>query len=135
MIDALTETKSKPRVSRLNNPRATTWEALLLPVIMTLEIVTCGETRIEIVSPQTWLQRVKADVESSGKDVESAIKVNPAVKSLSTYGTLLVEDMPVVETGRAASMSRMLREVLAIKPEWMGRWCEEWLSQAAKGVL
>jgi hypothetical protein len=76
---------------------------------------------------------VKADVESSGKDVESA--VNPAVKLLSMHETLLVEDMPVVETGRTASMSRTLREVLAIKPEWMGRWCEEWLSQAAKGVL
>ncbi|OJJ48921.1 hypothetical protein ASPZODRAFT_1354781 [Penicilliopsis zonata CBS 506.65] len=115
-------------VFHIVNPYVTTWAALLPTLVATLERSSHGKKKIEIVSLKAWLQIIKADAEANRSDVEKMLERNPALKVLSIYETFSTQEAPRFESERAKRASQTLREMEAIKPEWMDKWCEGWLS-------
>ncbi|KAH8661698.1 male sterility protein-domain-containing protein [Tricladium varicosporioides] len=108
-----------------HNPRTTSWSELLPTIVETLSAFKTKP--IEVVSFQDWLQRIHADMGSSDFDIEDGIKRNPAIKLLTTYEALLEEEVSEMATEKAQAASSKLRDCEAVKPEWVQKWCENWL--------
>ncbi|KAH8799324.1 hypothetical protein F5884DRAFT_758350 [Xylogone sp. PMI_703] len=114
-------------VFHVMNPHPTTWDALLPSVIETLRLANQGKGDIEIVSFEKWLQKLKEAADVNIADVNSLIETNPAVKMVDAYETLLSTEAPEFVMDRVVRASTKLKEVEAISPYWVRRWCKEWL--------
>ncbi|KAI1813507.1 hypothetical protein GGS20DRAFT_553164 [Poronia punctata] len=94
------------------NPRKSRWGDLVSSVQQYLG-------NIETVSFDQWLHILS---ESKAEDVN----VNPAVK-LVDYFQSLEESQPVIlDTTNAASISRTLMSLEAVRNEWMDNWMRQW---------
>ncbi|TVY78113.1 Non-canonical non-ribosomal peptide synthetase FUB8 [Lachnellula suecica] len=126
------------------NPRPTTWSALLPSIIDSLsgaksilptaaQKMLPGKT-IETVSFNTWLQRIRAEAETTATTsdkakLEALLEASPAIKLLSFYESIAdTEQWVSLETKRTEEESEKLRDLEGIKPEWMTMWAKGWLS-------
>lgn len=117
----------KASVFHPHNPNTTTWEELIPQVIKSITPST--STSLEIVSFEEWLRRVSGNAEASGLKIEKIVKLNPAVKLLDTYKSLLGEGkLPDFEVAKTVGVSEKLKNAQAIKMEWVEKWCKEWLA-------
>ncbi|KAH8657579.1 putative linear gramicidin synthase subunit D [Tricladium varicosporioides] len=108
-----------------HNPRTTSWSQLLPTIAKVLS--TIKTKPIEVISFQSWLQRIHADMESSDFEIEEGIKRNPAIKLLNTYESLLKEEqVSEMATEKAQAASSKLRGCEAVNPEWVQKWCTSW---------
>ncbi|KAK6212633.1 putative NRPS-like protein biosynthetic cluster [Pestalotiopsis sp. IQ-011] len=112
------------RVFNLRNPRTATW-ASLVPVVRDVARERLGRD-LEVVAPAVWLERLQ-----KSDDGEESVAANPAVKLLSFYRDGLwaggAAAMHPMSVERAAEASPALRDMPAVRPEWMRKWFQEWL--------
>jgi thioester reductase-like protein len=106
-----------------SNPKLTSWEDLLPSVIAALD----GEKTISKVSFADWLQRVKSAA-ADDSDLEQLVKVYPAVKLVRFYESLLLDQFPPLEMGKALQASEKLRDAGEIRGEWMQKWVKGWIA-------
>jgi thioester reductase-like protein/aryl carrier-like protein len=121
--------ENKAQVYHAINPHTVTWLEILPTIVKMLETFKSAPGSIKVVPLEAWLQIIRADVESAtAGDMDAALKANPAVKLLNTFEKLAQEGKkPRLETVKTESVSTTLKEVDAIKPEWIEIWCKQWL--------
>ncbi|GLB08380.1 hypothetical protein AtubIFM57258_004269 [Aspergillus tubingensis] len=99
---------------------------------------------IETNPLREWVQRVRRDIEVASassladaknkslgeKDLQALLEQNPAAKLLDFFQGLEMEHTQsiVFESVHTAKMSKKLREVEGVRPEWLCRWIGEWLA-------
>ena len=121
----------RARVFHPANPQVVSWKALRDTVADELRLQT-GKT-VEIVSLRTWISRVRKAIESEAgndKDLEAVLRVIPAAKLLDFYDDLLASGDGIpdrLDTTETVKSSRKLREMEAIKGQWMRKWIGEWM--------
>lgn len=126
------ERSNKARVYNLRNPRVTTWSDLLPAAVDTAAILLGSRQRLEVVSPSTWLNRLKAAASNPTGDV---IMTNPAIKLFEFYENYLWGEnerqegskKPPMSIEKAYAKSKMLRDVPAISQQFIQKWMGEWL--------
>ncbi|KAL2785317.1 acetyl-CoA synthetase-like protein, partial [Aspergillus keveii] len=93
--------------------------------------------RVDIVSPQEWLQLVRQDIESTGSapglsetDLQGVLARNPAAKLLEFFTAFMAQTKrgDVLDTRITAKASNRLRAVSAVQPEWIEKWVREWFA-------
>ncbi|CAN8105567.1 unnamed protein product [Discula destructiva] len=128
------------RVFNLRNPHTATWEALL-PVILDAAERYLGHA-LEVVSPSTWLARLRDSECESYEDGDAEFTFNPAVKLLTFYRQGLWGQIESNEPQRALkpmdienslAASPILRSVQAVNQDWLRKWVDEWV--AASGLV
>ena len=127
------------------NPHPTTWQAIRPIIADELEGIAIALTkRPPRTTPlASWLQRVRKDMETTAgshknnnstladSDLETLLRKNPAVKLLAFY-----EDVLGSREGGGRSwemretmgMSKKVRELEGVRPEWVRKWVREWFS-------
>ncbi|KAH8706029.1 hypothetical protein BGW36DRAFT_21546 [Talaromyces proteolyticus] len=87
--------------------------------------------KIKTIPLADWIQLVRSDIESASKDVDlqALLAVNPAAKLLDFFDDALNSQSAgySLEAAITAERSEKLRNVSAIKPEWIEKWVAEWL--------
>lgn len=108
-------------VYHIVNPERTTWKNLLPSIRNQL-----GD-KVQIVSLATWVQNLRASAEASVS--ESALDKNPAIKLLDFYqGLVDATEVPTrLETRETKKRSATLRELTAVRKEWLAKWVAEWI--------
>lgn len=130
------------RVFHPLNPQPTTWKALRPVVIQELHSIT-GK-KLETISMDAWLKRIRKDMETSAdssqalkgnndvlrdEELEAFLQVNPAVKLLGFYEGVLGGEGEAgnrLEIEETKKRSAKLRAVEGVKPEWVRKWVREW---------
>lgn len=113
-------------VFNLRNPHVVSW-GTLVPAIV-------ERKPLEIVTPAVWLASLRAN--SQEEDSDLMVK-NPAVKlldfltglwagSINLDGRAVLGQQPMM-VQRALSASLAMRELEAVKLEWMGKWIRDWI--------
>ncbi|KAJ5634499.1 NRPS-like enzyme [Penicillium herquei] len=95
-----------------------------------------GKT-VETISLRHWVLRVRKDVEAASQgdkvlnegELQAHLAKNPAAKLLEFFEGLVANSTSesALDTQHTAQASEKLREVDAVKPEWVEKWVEEWL--------
>ncbi|KAJ5717801.1 NRPS-like enzyme [Penicillium malachiteum] len=95
-----------------------------------------GKT-VETITLRDWVLRVRKDVEAASQgdkilkesELQAHLAKNPAAKLLEFFEGLLANSTPecALDTQHTAQASEKLREVDAVKPEWVEKWVGEWL--------
>ncbi|KAI1340838.1 acetyl-CoA synthetase-like protein [Xylariaceae sp. FL0016] len=121
------------RVFNLRNPLTTSWEELR-PAIM--EAAKERGREVRLVTPSEWISRLQDSMGvadgKQGVEVAATAAVNPAIKLLDFYRDALWGSKavwPPMSVQRAVQKSSALRELPAIKVDWMRKWVDEWLEQ------
>ncbi|MCJ1251009.1 hypothetical protein MMC30_008240 [Trapelia coarctata] len=115
------------------NPRETTWTALLPAVLRSFASIAPGKN-LEIVSFEEWLQYLRAEARKVGGakekvELEALLDAVPAVKLLGFFeGLTGSETWPGLESGRAREGSERLRDLEAVRAEWMEGWTRGWFA-------
>ena len=122
------------------NHRTTSWHALLPAVLRSFASAAPGKT-IETISFDAWLHRIRAEAKvAAGEtgaggaavektDLEALLDKVPAVKLLDFFeGLTTSERWPKLETVETRKRSGKLRDLEAVKPEWMEAWTKAWIS-------
>ncbi|KAK6530174.1 hypothetical protein TWF694_003541 [Orbilia ellipsospora] len=134
---------SNIRVFHTMNPKVTTWEDLLpsarniLQNSLSKSQQGAEKKDIEIVPFSEWIERIRdaGSFESIAKDEGGNSELfyqKPALKLLEFYESLLESeegntkvDFEIKETLQVCDA---MRDLEAIKPEWMAKWVEGWMS-------
>ena len=108
------------RVYHLVNPNKTTYAAL----VSTIRDMFPNEP--ELISLHQWVGELVAT-----KDQVQDLATNPALKLLDFYQSLVDADkeekrMVDLDTTNSLSVSSSLRELEAVKPEWIRLWMQGW---------
>ena len=117
-------------VYHFNNPNATSWTALL-PAILSAFKSQCHIVA-EPVPQSVWLAKVQAELDksrASGQIDRAKLNLTPAAKLIDFYRVRMSDDsQPYNDLGMVKTLekSEMLRNMPAIKPEWMEKWIGEW---------
>jgi hypothetical protein len=129
------ELTSGAEVFHIQNPKFTTWSALLPGIKSTIESLTSKP--IDIVPAKSWLAKVRKglEVESSGKlngaseDLETLLKLNPAVKLLDFFSTSMadVEGTNILSLEKTRAKSASLGAMDGVSIAWIHKWASEWL--------
>lgn len=87
--------------------------------------------QLKVIPFRDWIQWVRHDIEIVSKDeyLQARLAKNPAAKLLDFFENVL-EGQSMgnsLETVTTAQRSEKLRNVSAIKPEWIEKWLGEWL--------
>jgi thioester reductase-like protein/aryl carrier-like protein len=115
-------------VFNLRNPNTTTWGALI-PAIQNVSRRKLGKD-LDIVTSQTWLERLEKSGERNVKDLAASVTSNPAIKLLEFYRHGLWANGPTVKpmsVENALKASDSLQNMSAVQPEWVREWVENWL--------
>ncbi|OJZ83061.1 hypothetical protein ASPFODRAFT_141998 [Aspergillus luchuensis CBS 106.47] len=142
-------TGSRPAVQVYHpiNLEPRSWDLIRPVVADTLLAHGKDNTRktIETIPLREWVQRVRRDIEAAsvsfsadtkdgkglgGKELQALLEQNPAAKLLDFFEGLETEHtQPIVfESVHTAKMSKKLREVEGVRPEWLRKWIREWLA-------
>ncbi|KAK4191013.1 putative nrps-like enzyme protein [Podospora australis] len=141
----------KAEAFNVRNPKTTAW-AELIPVMIEFTRENLGY-ELQVVASETWLRRLEESVDRGSAvfpgvvTEEARAGLNPAVKLLDFYRRELgglVDEMEKAEAGgeggykeegqgqmiiaRALAASSVLREVEAVKDEWVRKWVAEWMA-------
>ncbi|EXJ86687.1 hypothetical protein A1O3_03640 [Capronia epimyces CBS 606.96] len=101
------------------NPSSRPWSTLV-PTLTSL----LGPS-VRVVSWDTWLAALRAS------ETNSDLAQNPAIKILDFYTQADRQgraglQLPMLETKATAAVSRTLRDIEPVGPEWMEQWMRQW---------
>ena len=123
-------------VFHTTNPHPTSWSSLL-PVLQSALSASSppSTTSIPIVPWATWLSALQASASSSASlSLQDMLIANPALKLSEFYSSLSSSfersNPPAparLDTTNTEVASPRLRELEAVKPEWMRAWVEGWM--------
>ena len=130
------------RVFHATHPHPTSWQNLLPTVRESLNgsfPSRNGRTATEIktLSFQAWVDLLRSKSLGVTDDDTSAVtpdavQVNPGMKLLGFYERLLVSDQIgtriKMDTRQTLQVSESLRNLEALRPEWMTGWIRDWMS-------
>ncbi|KAJ5929819.1 acetyl-CoA synthetase-like protein [Penicillium verhagenii] len=91
-----------------------------------------GKT-VEVIPSQEWILRVRRDLECTRQDKNKELQIqlakNPAAKLIDFFEVVgnQTETDNSLDTRVTARVSEKLREVDAVKPEWIQKWVNEWV--------
>ncbi|KAJ6002607.1 acetyl-CoA synthetase-like protein [Penicillium sp. IBT 35674x] len=115
----------------LVNLHPQTWKEIR-PIVTEALGKVCGKS-LETIPEREWVLRVRQGVElpSQAGEMELQLQLskNPAAKLLEFFETAMAQTTPenVLDVQGTAQVSEKLREVDAVKPEWIQKWVQEWL--------
>ncbi|KAL2812311.1 putative NRPS-like enzyme [Aspergillus granulosus] len=125
---------SGTRVFHCVNPSRVAWKDLIPTILEELstfcghgEPADPGSNGVVTVPLAEWVRRLQDSIAVGGSDVDR----NPAAKLVDFYQQMLAEDGHEVRhlsTARTEELSQSLREMPAVRPEWVKGWVREWLS-------
>jgi thioester reductase-like protein len=114
-------------VFHLQNPKSTSWSALLPGIQSTLEELTSKPTAV--VPARSWLAQVRQALESisegeSEEGVVALLKVHPAIKLLDFFAASLPdrEGTNQLDMARTLAQSARLRAMEGVSNEWLRKW-------------
>lgn len=116
------------------NPHPIRWSTLQPIVLDALNKVSAAHGRaegVQIVSLATWIERLRVEARALDGEVrlQDALQVNPAVKLVEFFKSLLVgEGAPRLEGERAREASKVLRGLQGLERRWLERWIADWVS-------
>jgi thioester reductase-like protein len=128
---------SGAEVFHLRNPRTTSWSELLPAVVDAARARTGGGVPPEVVAPSVWLARLQESAENHAASASVAAS-NPAIKLVDFYrdavfssarGRAVQAASPAaisMSVTKALAASPTLRDMPAVRPEWMRKWVDEW---------
>lgn len=127
------EKSDKTRVYNLRNPPVTPWSDLLPTVVSSAATLLESGQRLEVVSPSTWLKRLKAAASNLTGD---EITTNPAIKLLEFYENYLwggdvqqgASKKPSMSIEGAYAKSKALCDMPAINQQLIQKWMDEWMN-------
>lgn len=114
------------------------WEKMV--PIVTDELTRGTGKSVETVQLSEWVQRVRQDIETARgtrKGVEDntlqvSLERNPAAKLLDFFeGLTTANSDSHLDTQNTAKASRKLRDIDAVKEEWIRKWIGEWMEERA----
>ncbi|KAJ5721627.1 NRPS-like enzyme [Penicillium malachiteum] len=115
------------------NPKS--WKEIQPFVVDALHKIA-GKT-VETIPLRDWVIRVRKDVEAASQgdkvlkeaELQAHLAKNPAAKLLEFFEGLVAHTTPesALDTQNTAQASDKLREVDAVKSEWIEKWVGEWL--------
>ena len=124
------------------NPHPTTWQAVLPIIASALSSILESKNKepLHIIPLASWLLRIRKDIETTASsshrdktlataDLETLLKVNPAVKLLAFYENVLGSKEG---SGRSWDMrktrerSEKVGALEGIRAEWVVKWVGEW---------
>ncbi|TKA66330.1 hypothetical protein B0A49_08047 [Cryomyces minteri] len=106
-------------IFNLVNPHPTTWEPLVGPVMKR------AGPHSRLVPTQQWVDALR---QSDASDPEET-KAKPALKILDFFdGIAKADDKAALRyrTENGAAASRRMKDLSAVRPEWMERWLDQW---------
>ena len=121
------------------NPYPVQWQFVRDTVVD--ELSSHADKPIEIISLESWLQRVRKDIEVAARsstsqtdgELEASLKLNPAVKLLDFYDEVLgskEEPGNELEISETLKKSGKLRALESINAEWVRKWLREWMNSS-----
>ncbi|KAI9657047.1 MAG: putative NRPS-like protein biosynthetic cluster [Bathelium mastoideum] len=120
------------QVFHLQNPRVTSWPALLPGIRSTLQELS--KKSINVVPVGSWLAQVRRDLDhASGNGTEESVaalvKEHPAVKLLDFFVGSLSDNGQANNLDLTCSLaqSARLRTMEGVSNDWMHKWISEWL--------
>ncbi|TGO41736.1 hypothetical protein BHYA_0017g00460 [Botrytis hyacinthi] len=112
------------KVFHPTNPVLTSWRSLISAINRS------QDKAIEPVPFTLWIEQVKREAEKldDATKLEDQLADIPAVKVMPFYeGLAKGKGAARLDNDRAMKMSKQLRELVGIKPEWMEEWVKSWL--------
>ncbi|KAK5147071.1 hypothetical protein LTR04_000921 [Oleoguttula sp. CCFEE 6159] len=106
-------------IFNLVNPHPTTWEPLVAPVMKR------AGPHSRLVPTQQWVDALR---QSDASDVEET-KAKPALKILDFFDGIAKADEKAAlryRTENGVAASRRMKDLSAVRPEWMERWLDQW---------
>ncbi|KAI1878244.1 uncharacterized protein JN550_000426 [Neoarthrinium moseri] len=116
------------KVFNLRNPYVLAWDKLI-PTVQDV-IQTHLESKLDVVAPSLWLDRLQKASEKDSQDPAVSVTVNPAIRLLSFYRDGLWADrveMKPMSVEHTLAASSTLRSLTAVQPDWIRKWIQEWL--------
>lgn len=101
------------------NPFPTPWSTLIPTILAYLG------SSVQIVPWNTWLLALQASQKGAEIAQTPGIKLLDFYEAADRMGKLGLE-MPVLETVDTKNMSKTLKEMSKVTPEWMGEWMKQW---------
>ncbi|KAJ5632076.1 NRPS-like enzyme [Penicillium lividum] len=107
------------------------WKEIRPAIATTLQGL---ERTVETIPAQEWILRIHRDIELAGnKGAEGlwiGLKKNPAAKLLGFFEEVMgqAEARNVLDVRGTGLVSEKLREVDAVKSEWIEKWVQEWIN-------
>ncbi|KAJ6028558.1 NRPS-like enzyme [Penicillium herquei] len=115
------------------NPKS--WNEIKPFVVDALQKLS-GKT-VDTIPLRDWVIRVRKDVEAASQgdkvlkeaELQAHLAKNPAAKLLEFFEGLVAHTSSesALDTQNTSQASEKLREVDAVKPEWIEKWVGEWL--------
>lgn len=151
MINRCSSATNSPTAVQVYHPvnlHPQSWD-LIRPVVADALLAQDKENsgrRIETIPLREWVQRIRRDIEAASvsfsadtkdskrlgdKELQALLEQNPAAKLLDFFEGLTMEHTQpgtVFESVNTAKMSKTLREVEGVRPEWLRKWVGEWLA-------
>lgn len=125
------------------NPHPTTWNAI--KSVITDELNSRSPSPVATVSLSEWIREIRSDAEKSIGPQESVktemfetyLTLNPAVKLLDFYESLLFENSEgnELEIKKTEANSERLRALGEIKTEWVQKWIKELFRHLAHSLF
>ena len=137
------------RVLHPLNPHHVTWDYVRAIVIDEISHSHYSKKPIETTSPESWLQRVRKDIEtttatgsnssenkSADESLKTALELNPAAKLLDFYEAEMFSTSArsgmgnELEIRETLGRSEKMRELRSVNAGWIRKWVREWMGAA-----
>ncbi|KAL3446441.1 putative NRPS-like enzyme [Aspergillus insuetus] len=125
------------RVFHCVNPNRVRWADLVHAIVEELSITTTiknggleESAGVATVSLAEWVKRLQDSIAGDGGGDGADISSNPAAKLVGFYEQILAEGEEGamrLSTFRTEELSKGLRGMPAVRPEWVRGWMREWL--------
>lgn len=128
---ALLRSSSALNFYHLVNLHPQSWKEIR-PIVANTLCKISGKA-LETIPEREWVLRVRRDVElpsqAGEKELQLRLSRNPAAKLLEFFETAMAQRTPenALDVQSTTEVSEKLREVDAVKPEWIQKWVQEWL--------
>ncbi|KAL8847954.1 MAG: hypothetical protein Q9221_007019 [Calogaya cf. arnoldii] len=136
--------EASPLVYHLVNPFSVHWQSMRSTVARTISHFISKP--LEIVSPTTWIAKVRDSLETTmlhqagdkKQELDEALRLNLAAKLLDFYTETMRQDNSdgaQWDQEKTMAQSKRLRDIPALKEEWMEKWVGEWLHGLGSGSV
>jgi thioester reductase-like protein len=120
---------TKAEVFNVVSPRTTTWEKLLPSIVSSLKKHT--NENVSVVPLQSWLQQLQKCVDDFSAGNVDLAHTHPAIKLQNFYERAMLNRKGPVEweTAHATAKSKTLKEMPAVRNQWVEKWVQVWIAE------